>query len=241
MGYRPTAWCQTYEFIYKAPKWVKGTPRNYTKGHPGNMVILWQLPSSLGLFSTAGAEDYWASKFGVVGIHESLRHELKAAKKDGIKTMLVCPNPVDTDMFRGCWISKEIEPFLPHLKPEYCVKQAMKATLTDQPMTCTPLPENTSWLSWRTSSLWKQLCACTGPYQHTSVCNHFLLKENKPQTTLKQKLESKNLFFGWHIISIRSRWSRCFSLIHIDITDTLWILNPCGLFFNQLKKKWSVN
>lgn len=138
MGYRPTAWCQTYEFTYKAPKWAKGTSRNYTKGHPGNTVTLWQLPSSLGLFSTSGAEDYWASKFGVVGIHESLHHELKAAKKDRIKTMFVCPNPVDTDMLRGCWISKEIEPFLPRLKPDYCVKQAMKATLTDQPMTCTP-------------------------------------------------------------------------------------------------------
>jgi retinol dehydrogenase-10 len=33
---------------------------------------------------------------------------------------------------------KEIEPFLPPLKPDYCVKQAMKAILTDQPMVCTP-------------------------------------------------------------------------------------------------------
>uniref|UniRef100_A0A8C2NS36 Retinol dehydrogenase 10 n=1 Tax=Capra hircus TaxID=9925 RepID=A0A8C2NS36_CAPHI len=74
--------------------------------------------SSLGLFSTAG--DYCASKFGVVGFHESLSHELKAAEKDGIKT------------------TKEIEPFLPPLKPDYCVKQAMKAILTDQPMICTP-------------------------------------------------------------------------------------------------------
>uniref|UniRef100_A0A8C0NME8 Retinol dehydrogenase 10 n=1 Tax=Canis lupus familiaris TaxID=9615 RepID=A0A8C0NME8_CANLF len=60
--------------------------------------------SSLGLFSTAGVEDY-------------------------------CAN---TGMFRGCRIRKEIEPFLPPLKPDYCVKQAMKAILTDQPMICTP-------------------------------------------------------------------------------------------------------
>lgn len=33
---------------------------------------------------------------------------------------------------------KEIEPFLPPLKPEFCVKQAMRAILTDQPMICTP-------------------------------------------------------------------------------------------------------
>uniref|UniRef100_G3TZS5 Retinol dehydrogenase 10 n=1 Tax=Loxodonta africana TaxID=9785 RepID=G3TZS5_LOXAF len=94
--------------------------------------------SSLGLFSTAGVEDYCASKFGVVGFHESLSHELKAAEKDGIKTTLVCPYLVDTGMFRGCRIRKEIEPFLPPLKPDYCVKQAMQAILTDQPMICTP-------------------------------------------------------------------------------------------------------
>ncbi|XP_066122419.1 retinol dehydrogenase 10 [Saccopteryx bilineata] len=94
--------------------------------------------SSLGLFSTAGVEDYCASKFGVVGFHESLSHELKAAEKDGIKTTLVCPYLVDTGMFRGCRIRKEIEPFLPPLKPDYCVQQAMKAILTDQPMICTP-------------------------------------------------------------------------------------------------------
>ncbi|CAH2285422.1 retinol dehydrogenase 10 [Pelobates cultripes] len=94
--------------------------------------------SSLGLFSTAGVEDYCASKFGAVGFHESLSHELKAADKDGIKTTLVCPYLVDTGMFRGCRIRKEIEPFLPPLKPDYCVKQAMRAILTDQPMICTP-------------------------------------------------------------------------------------------------------
>uniref|UniRef100_A0A7M4FLP3 NADP-retinol dehydrogenase n=1 Tax=Crocodylus porosus TaxID=8502 RepID=A0A7M4FLP3_CROPO len=94
--------------------------------------------SSLGLFSTAGVEDYCASKFGAVGFHESLSHELKAAEKDGIKMTLVCPYLVDTGMFRGCRIRKEIEPFLPPLKPDYCVKQAMRAILTDQPMICTP-------------------------------------------------------------------------------------------------------
>ena len=50
------------------------------------------------------AQDYCASKFGVVGFHESLSHELKAAEKDGINTTLVCPYLVDTGMFRGCRI-----------------------------------------------------------------------------------------------------------------------------------------
>uniref|UniRef100_A0A672T6Q2 Retinol dehydrogenase 10-A-like n=1 Tax=Sinocyclocheilus grahami TaxID=75366 RepID=A0A672T6Q2_SINGR len=94
--------------------------------------------SSLGLFSTAGVEDYCASKFGAIGFHESLSHEIKASEKDGIKMTLVCPYLVDTGMFRGCRIRKEIEPFLPPLRPEFCVKQAMRAILTDQPMICTP-------------------------------------------------------------------------------------------------------
>ncbi|XP_026879757.1 retinol dehydrogenase 10-A [Electrophorus electricus] len=94
--------------------------------------------SSLGLFSTAGVEDYCASKFGAIGFHESLSHEIKASEKDGIKMTLVCPYLVDTGMFRGCRIRKEIEPFMPPLKPEFCVKQAMRAILTDQPMVCTP-------------------------------------------------------------------------------------------------------
>uniref|UniRef100_A0A8C7D942 NADP-retinol dehydrogenase n=1 Tax=Oncorhynchus kisutch TaxID=8019 RepID=A0A8C7D942_ONCKI len=94
--------------------------------------------SSLGLFSTAGVEDYCASKFGAIGFHESLSHEIKASDKDGIKMTLVCPYLVDTGMFKGCRIRKEIEPFLPPLKPEFCVTQSMRAILTDQAMICTP-------------------------------------------------------------------------------------------------------
>ncbi|XP_023996250.1 retinol dehydrogenase 10-A [Salvelinus sp. IW2-2015] len=94
--------------------------------------------SSLGLFSTAGVEDYCASKFGAIGFHESLSHEIKASDKDGIKMTLVCPYLVNTGMFEGCRIRKEIEPFLPPLKPEFCVTQSMRAILTDQAMICTP-------------------------------------------------------------------------------------------------------
>lgn len=49
-------------------------------------------------------QDYCASKFGAIGFHESLSHELKAANKDGIKMTLVCPFLVDTGMFKGCEI-----------------------------------------------------------------------------------------------------------------------------------------
>lgn len=67
-------------------------------GRPGIRVAL----TTVALLSLT--QDYCASKFGVVGFHESLSHELKAAEKDGIKTTLVCPYLVDTGMFRGCRI-----------------------------------------------------------------------------------------------------------------------------------------
>lgn len=49
-------------------------------------------------------QDYCASKFGAVGFHESLTHELLAENLHGIKTTLVCPYIVDTGMFAGCEI-----------------------------------------------------------------------------------------------------------------------------------------
>lgn len=49
-------------------------------------------------------QDYCASKFGAVGFHESLTHELIAEDLNGIKTTLVCPYIVDTGMFAGCEI-----------------------------------------------------------------------------------------------------------------------------------------
>uniref|UniRef100_A0A672ISI9 Short-chain dehydrogenase/reductase 3 n=1 Tax=Salarias fasciatus TaxID=181472 RepID=A0A672ISI9_SALFA len=92
--------------------------------------------SALGLFSTAC--DYCASKFGAVGFHESLTHELLAEDLDGIKTTLVCPYIVDTGMFAGCEIRKELRSLIPPLEPLYTVQQSMKAILAEQQMICIP-------------------------------------------------------------------------------------------------------
>lgn len=59
---------------------------------------------ALTLSRRVSPQDYCASKFGAIGFHESLSHELKAANKDGIKMTLVCPFLVDTGMFKGCEI-----------------------------------------------------------------------------------------------------------------------------------------
>uniref|UniRef100_A0A3B5QXM3 Short-chain dehydrogenase/reductase 3 n=1 Tax=Xiphophorus maculatus TaxID=8083 RepID=A0A3B5QXM3_XIPMA len=73
-------------------------PQMKARNH-GHIVTI---ASALGLFTTAC--DYCASKFGAVGFHESLAHELRAENHDGIKTTLVCPYIVDTGMFSGCEI-----------------------------------------------------------------------------------------------------------------------------------------
>ena len=59
------------------------------------------IASSAGIFGVPGLIDYCASKFGAVGIHESLAAELQALKKDGITSTLVCPFYIDTGMFKG--------------------------------------------------------------------------------------------------------------------------------------------
>uniref|UniRef100_A0A665VQX5 Short-chain dehydrogenase/reductase 3 n=1 Tax=Echeneis naucrates TaxID=173247 RepID=A0A665VQX5_ECHNA len=102
-------------------------PQMKAKNH-GHIVTI---ASALGLFSTAC--DYCASKFGAVGFHESLTHELLAEDLDGIKTTLVCPYIVDTGMFAGCEIS-----LIPPLQPLYTVQQSMKAILAEQQMICIP-------------------------------------------------------------------------------------------------------
>lgn len=83
-------------------------------------------------------QDYCASKFGAVGFHESLTHELHAEKLDGIKTTLVCPYIVDTGMFAGCEIRPELRSLIPPLEPLYTVQQSMLAILSEQAMICIP-------------------------------------------------------------------------------------------------------
>ncbi|XP_037619179.1 retinol dehydrogenase 10-B-like [Sebastes umbrosus] len=109
-------------------------PPMKAKNH-GHIVTV---ASALGLFSTACVEDYCASKFGAVGFHESLTHELLADDMDGIKTTLVCPYIVDTGMFAGCEIRKELRGLIPPLEPLYTVQQSMKAILAEQNMICIP-------------------------------------------------------------------------------------------------------
>ena len=59
-----------------------------------------QIASSAGLFGVPGLTDYCASKFGAVGVTESLKLELYKQNKD-INVTLVCPYFIATGMFEG--------------------------------------------------------------------------------------------------------------------------------------------
>ncbi|RVE73330.1 hypothetical protein OJAV_G00049130 [Oryzias javanicus] len=109
-------------------------PQMKARNH-GHIVTI---ASALGLFTTSCVEDYCASKFGAVGFHESLAHELQAENQGGVKTTLVCPYIVDTGMFAGCEIRKELRSLIPPLEPLYTVQQSMKAILGEQQMVCIP-------------------------------------------------------------------------------------------------------
>ena len=66
------------------------------KKNHGHVITI---ASSAGLFGVASLLDYCSSKYGAVGIHESLAGEL--AMFDGINTTLVCPYYINTGMFDG--------------------------------------------------------------------------------------------------------------------------------------------
>lgn len=68
------------------------------KNNHGHIITI---ASVAGLFGAAGLVDYCVSKFGAVGIHESLTSEVSIMGLDGIHTTLVCPFLIDTGMFDG--------------------------------------------------------------------------------------------------------------------------------------------
>ena len=68
-----------------------------SKNH-GHIITI---ASGAGLFGVSGLVDYCASKFGAVGIHESLTMELDVIGCTDVKTLCVCPYFINTGMFDG--------------------------------------------------------------------------------------------------------------------------------------------
>uniref|UniRef100_H2ZH90 Epidermal retinol dehydrogenase 2 n=1 Tax=Ciona savignyi TaxID=51511 RepID=H2ZH90_CIOSA len=85
------------------------------------------------LFGLPALLDYCASKFGAVGLSESLDLELWQQKKDGVHVTVVCPYYIDTGMFKGVHT-----PVIPILKADYAVEQMVDAILRNKRMLLLP-------------------------------------------------------------------------------------------------------
>ncbi|XP_056125357.1 epidermal retinol dehydrogenase 2 [Rhinichthys klamathensis goyatoka] len=83
-----------------------------------------------GLFAMNGLADYCASKSAAVSFAESIALELLVLKKEGIKTTIVCPYLINTQMFWGCQTKRPS--FLPVLDQRHAAKQIVDAILREK-------------------------------------------------------------------------------------------------------------
>ncbi|XP_006204790.1 short-chain dehydrogenase/reductase family 16C member 6-like [Vicugna pacos] len=97
------------------------------KANHGHLVCI---SSTAGVVGINGLSDYCASKFAAFGFAESLYIELRVLKKSNIKTTIVCPYFIKTEMFHGCTTKY---PFLlPILEKEYVAEKVLNAILEEQ-------------------------------------------------------------------------------------------------------------
>ena len=90
------------------------------------------IASMAGLVGTAGLVDYCASKFGAVGIAESLSMELDHQRKHGVKSLCVCPFFINTGMFEG--VESKFSWLFPILEPLDVANQVVRAIKRDTPL-----------------------------------------------------------------------------------------------------------
>ncbi|XP_065441662.1 epidermal retinol dehydrogenase 2 [Chrysemys picta bellii] len=90
-----------------------------------NRGHLVSISSGTGLIGANKLTDYSASKFAIIGFLESLAFELQAAGKKGIKTTIVCPSFINTDLSTGIRVSRPL--LLPILDVEYAGRKIVDA------------------------------------------------------------------------------------------------------------------
>lgn len=94
------------------------------------------IASGAGMIAINGLADYCASKFGVIGFHESLDLELSAKGVDNVHMTLVCPYYINTGMFDG--VTTKFPLTLPIMDPEYAARKIINAILMNQKMLAIP-------------------------------------------------------------------------------------------------------
>ncbi|KAI6172299.1 Epidermal retinol dehydrogenase 2-like protein [Aphelenchoides besseyi] len=91
--------------------------------------------SYFGLFGSGCLPEYSSSKFGVVGLMESLRLHLKHEKMDGVKTTIVCPGYCSTDILGGYKCNSIV---VPQMEPDYVAKRVVDAVRVNQELLIVP-------------------------------------------------------------------------------------------------------
>jgi len=106
------------------------------KKNSGHVV---SIASMAGFCGTPGLVDYCASKYGAVGLMESLFLELLGTN---LKTTIVCPYLIKTGMFEGAISGAPI--LLPMLEPVWVGEQIVDGILCEEPYVI--LPKLLWWL-----------------------------------------------------------------------------------------------
>lgn len=102
------------------------------KRDSGHIVTI---ASAGGLVGTSKLTDYCSSKFAAIGFDESLRLELRRLNKK-IRTTVVCPFYIDTDMFSG--VKTRFPLLLPILKLDYAADKIIQAIRKNRPRLIMP-------------------------------------------------------------------------------------------------------
>lgn len=112
---------------------IKAFLPNMLSRNSGQIVTV---ASMAGIIGSAGLVDYCASKFGAVGIAETLGMELKRLGKSGVSSVCICPFYIKTGMFTGA--SSRFESLLPILEPDDVVDRIIKAMKRKTPLLMMP-------------------------------------------------------------------------------------------------------
>ncbi|XP_021244752.1 epidermal retinol dehydrogenase 2-like [Numida meleagris] len=83
------------------------------------------MASAAGLMGAYKLSDYSSSKFAIIGMMEAIDSELYHAGKYGIKTTIICPYFVNTELARGIQTQNSV--LIPVYEPEYVARRIVDA------------------------------------------------------------------------------------------------------------------
>lgn len=116
----------TIDVDLKAPIWtMKAFLPTMIERNAGHIV---NISSASGFIGVPLMPAYVAAKWGVIGLTESVRYELKQMGKTGVQFTLFCPSYVDTGMFEGARPPRLTK----MLKPEDAVARAYDGFKRDE-------------------------------------------------------------------------------------------------------------